>query len=69
MIPAQIRRALAIESGDSLVARLAGEQFIIEKHATIEARVLDRLKQFEGRSLADELIAERHNEARKELRG
>ena len=66
VIPARIRRALGVELGDSLFARVEEHQLIIEKQEAIEARLLKSFRRFEGRSLADELIAERRNEARKE---
>jgi len=62
-LPAAFRRALNIRPGDSVLARLEGAEVRITtlKHQR-------RLRKFvkPGRSLADELIAERREAARHE---
>ncbi len=53
-----------------MVARVEGERIVLEKRAEILARVRRRFEVVpEDVSLADELISERREEARKESRG
>lgn len=67
VIPASLRRAWPIERGQILIARLDGERLILEKPAQILQRVKRRFAGLRGQpSLADELIAERRAEARRE---
>ena len=67
-LPAAFRRALNIRPGDSVLARLEGAEVRITtlKHRIEHAQ--RRLRKFvkPGRSLADELIAERREAARHE---
>jgi AbrB family looped-hinge helix DNA binding protein len=67
VIPAALRRALGFEAGDALIARQEDGRLVLEKPETIKLRLKAR---FEGmpkdRSLADELIAERREEAKRE---
>ena len=70
VIPARLRRALEIEPGDTLVARLEDGRIILEKRASILARVRRRFAGIPREvSLSDELIAERRKEAERELEG
>ena len=66
VVPAPIRKALGFQPGDSLVVRVDDERLVVEKSDVVERRLRAYFKKFEGRSLADELIAERREEARRE---
>lgn len=67
VIPAKMRRSLGIGKGDTLVARVEGERIILEKRAEILARMKRRFEAVpKNVSLADELIAERREESRRE---
>lgn len=70
VIPAGLRRALEIEPGDTLVARLEDGRIVLEKRANILARVRRRFAGVPREvRLSDELIAERRKEAERELEG
>jgi AbrB family looped-hinge helix DNA binding protein len=68
VIPAEFRKALGINPGDEVIARVEENELRI---TTVKARI-DRAQQLvrqyikPGRALADELIAERRREARNE---
>lgn len=70
VVPASIRKALGLEPGDSLTFRLEGEDVMM---TTRDAAIRKLQKMFrdapglEGRSLVDELIAERRAEAAREI--
>ena len=67
VIPAGMRRALGIGRGDVLVARVEDGRVVLEKRDDVLARVQRRFEGMpEGVSLADELIRERREEARRE---
>lgn len=68
VIPASFRKALGINPGDEVVLRLEEDELRItaQKHRLDRARRLVRKYIKPGRSLADELIAERREAARKE---
>lgn len=67
VIPASLRRVWQIERGQILIARLDGERLVLEKPAQVLQRVKRRFAALRGQpSLADELIAERRAEARRE---
>ena len=67
VIPAHIRRSLDIESGDTLIATVNDGQIVLEKPEKVLARLRTT---FDGVpdevSLADQLVAERREEAKKE---
>ena len=69
VIPASFRKALGINVGDEVVLRIEDDELRI----TTQKRRLERAQRLlrryvkPGRSLADELIAERREAARKEL--
>lgn len=73
VVPAEVRRALGVAEGETLVGELRDGAFVLTtKRAKLEAAV--RLFQkfcppVPGRSLADELIAERRAEAAREESG
>ena len=68
VIPAALRRLLGFEEGDVLVARPEAGRLILEKQETIKQRLKARFSQLpQETSLADELIAERREEAKREV--
>ena len=68
VIPAALRRLLGFEEGDVLVARPEAGRLILEKQETIKRRLKARFSQLpQGSSLAAELIAERREEAKREV--
>lgn len=67
--PAPIRKALGFRPGETLVARIEGGRLVLEKPEAVERRLHAWFRKFEGRSLAQELIAERREEARREAAG
>lgn len=67
VIPAAIRKALKLRSGDRLIARKVGESLVLERRETVEKHLLARFRHLPGKvSLVDELIAERRGEAARE---
>lgn len=67
VIPAHLRRALGVDRGDTLLARVEDGRMVLEKRETVLARVKRRFEKVpRGVSLADELISERREEARRE---
>jgi AbrB family looped-hinge helix DNA binding protein len=69
VVPAPLRRQLGIEAGDVLVARAEDNRLVLERRDAILARLRDRFANVPaGVSLADELIAQRREEAEHEQR-
>ena len=67
VIPAALRKALGLKSGDRLIARQEGEALVLERREAIGKRLQDRFRHIPKEvSLVDELIAERRAEAAKE---
>ena len=67
MIPATLRKELQIQAGDSLVAYLEEGRVVLEKRENVRRRVRKRFAEVpRDTSLADELISERREEARRE---
>jgi bifunctional DNA-binding transcriptional regulator/antitoxin component of YhaV-PrlF toxin-antitoxin module len=67
VIPARLRRVWHIEPGEVLLARLENDRLILEKPTQILQRVKERYAALRSQpSLADELIAERRAEAKRE---
>ncbi|MDY0392054.1 MAG: AbrB/MazE/SpoVT family DNA-binding domain-containing protein [Candidatus Bipolaricaulis sp.] len=67
VIPAPLRRALGLEPGERLIASVEDGRLILERRREILARVKARFSQVPAEvGLADELIAERRAEARKD---
>lgn len=67
VIPAALRRSLGFEAGDALVAHEEEGRLVLEKPEKIKLRLKARFSQVpKDRSLADELIAERREEAKRE---
>jgi bifunctional DNA-binding transcriptional regulator/antitoxin component of YhaV-PrlF toxin-antitoxin module len=68
VIPVALRRSLGFEQGDTLVAREEAGRLVLEKQETIKQRLKARFASVpRDRSLVDELIAERREEAKKEV--
>jgi AbrB family looped-hinge helix DNA binding protein len=69
VIPARLRRQLGLREGDALIARSEQGRLVVEKPDTTKQRLRDRYSRAtKGRSLAQELLAERRKEARRERR-
>jgi AbrB family looped-hinge helix DNA binding protein len=67
VIPARLRRELGLKPGDELMARVKDGQLVLEELDHAVERVQGKFQEIsQGRSLVDELIAERRREARKE---
>jgi AbrB family looped-hinge helix DNA binding protein len=67
VIPAKLRQLLAVEPGDTLIARCQDGQLVLEKAETIKRRLKTRFAHIpKETSLADELLAERYEEAERE---
>ena len=68
VLPAAFRKALNIRPGDQLLARLEGDELRITTLRHRIERAQRHVRQFvkPGRSLADELIAERREAAQHE---
>ena len=69
VIPAAMRQKLGIAAGDTVFLTVDGDVLKIESHLARVRRVQESLRKYipAGRSLADELIAERREEARREM--
>jgi len=68
VIPARLRREMGIKEGDELMARVKDGQLVLEELDHALERVQGVFQEIsQGRSLVDELIAQRRTEARKEL--
>lgn len=67
VIPSAFRQALGFESGDHLIARIENGRLVLEKAETIKKRLKHRFAHVpKSVSLADELIAERREEAKRD---
>lgn len=67
VIPSEIRRKLGIAPGDVLVAFVEDQRLVLEKREVVLQRLRRRFAHIPaGVSLADELIAERRAESRRE---
>ena len=68
VIPPALRQSLGFKEGDRLIAHEEEGRLILEKEETIKQRLKGRFDNVsKDRSLADELIAERHEAAREEM--
>ncbi len=69
VIPAEMRQKLGIRAGDTVFATLEDDALKIESYRARVRRVQESLRRHisPDRSLADELIAERREEARREM--
>jgi len=69
VIPAPLRRALGVDVGDRLLAHLEDDRLVLEKAESIKLRLKGRFSRIgKGVSLAAELIAERREEAKLEVK-
>jgi bifunctional DNA-binding transcriptional regulator/antitoxin component of YhaV-PrlF toxin-antitoxin module len=71
VIPAEFRKALRVGIGDDMVIELQGEELRLCSRQAAIKRVQALVRKYlpdESRSLADELIAERREEAAREER-
>ena len=67
VIPSEIRRQLGISPGDVLVAVVEDQRLVLEKRDAVLQRLRQRFAHIPaGVSLADEVIAERRAESRRE---
>ena len=69
VIPAEIRQKLEINPGDTLYLTAEGDTLKIESHRARIRRVQESLRRLipPDRLLSDELIAERREEAKREM--
>jgi len=64
VLPATLRRELGLEPGDELAARIDGRRIVLEPREELLRRMQEELRTARrGRSLVDELIAERRRDA------
>jgi AbrB family looped-hinge helix DNA binding protein len=69
VIPAALRQLLGFEEGDTSVAREEAGQLVLEKQAMVKQRLKAWFAQVPSdRSLVDELIVERREEAKREAK-
>ncbi len=67
LIPIELRRALDLAEGTSLVARVEDDRLILERPDALLERAKARFALIaDGASLADELVAERRRESESE---
>lgn len=65
VLPAPLRHKLGFKPGDRLIARMEDNRLILEKPETIKRRLKARFTHLPAnRSLAEELLAERREEAK-----
>jgi AbrB family looped-hinge helix DNA binding protein len=65
VIPAELRRAIGVEAGSVLVARVEGQSIILEKPQTVLNRLKKRYSTLPSDvSLSQELIDERREESK-----
>lgn len=70
VIPAELRKSLGIEEGDKLIAREEEGRLVLEKPEAVTKRLRALFAHIpKERSLADELIAERREAAKREMEG
>jgi AbrB family looped-hinge helix DNA binding protein len=68
VIPAELRRELGIEPGETLMARVESGRLVLERRGEILSRLRSELREAipPETSMVDELLAERRREARRE---
>ena len=67
VIPAEYRKALGVEPGDTLVVWLEGDRLILRRRQAVEDELWSLMEDVEG-SLTEELLSERRREAESEAR-
>lgn len=67
-VPADMRRAMGIEDGDTLILELKDGELHVRSFRDVLRKVQDDLRKYvpEGVSIVDELIADRRAEAERE---
>ena len=69
VIPVALRKALDLKPGERLIARKEGESLVLERREVTEKRLWEMFSHIpKDVSLADEIIAERRAEARRDSR-
>jgi AbrB family looped-hinge helix DNA binding protein len=66
VVPAELRKELGLEEGTELAIRSDGQRLILEPRSEVLRRLRGRFAGVEGVSLADELAADRREEALQE---
>jgi AbrB family looped-hinge helix DNA binding protein len=67
VVPVELRRELGLEEGTEMAIRSDGRRLILEPRAEVLRRLRGRFAKLpDGVSLADELSADRQDEARRE---
>jgi AbrB family looped-hinge helix DNA binding protein len=66
LIPASVRRAAGLAPGAVLIVRLEGEKVVLIPIDAIKRRLRQMFSDVEG-SMAEELLAERRDEAAREI--
>lgn len=67
VIPAAVREAMGLGVGEELIARVEDGRLILERRENAARRLKERFsKVAPGRSLSEELVAERREEAKRE---
>ena len=70
VLPAEIRRAMKLEKGDSVVLEYDGDELRVRTMNTVIRRIQEKLRPYRtDKSIVDELIEERRREARMEDEG
>lgn len=69
VIPAEIRQRMGIKPGDTLFLTMEGDILKVETHMSRIRRIQESMRHLitPGRLLSDELIADRREEARREI--
>jgi AbrB family looped-hinge helix DNA binding protein len=69
VIPAEIRQRMGIKPGDTLFLTLEGDVLKVEPYLARIRRIQESMRRLisPGRLLSDELIADRREEARREM--
>ena len=69
VIPSEIRQKMGLTAGDTLLMSVEGDVLMIESYRTRVRRVQESMRKYivPGRCLSDELIADRREEARREM--
>jgi AbrB family looped-hinge helix DNA binding protein len=65
LIPAKMRRALCLQPGDPVVATLEGDRLVLRPRRALDEELWAMFASVDH-SMADELIQERREEARRE---
>lgn len=67
VIPAELRRVLNLQPGEVVLARVEGDRLVLERRQEVLRRLKSRFDEVSGDiSLAQELIADRRVEARRD---